>query len=129
MLVLQASCVSAQKTMNQPDKIICVGTLHPLSQTTLEVKKGDIFCYNAAVHGSVGIGVEYYIEDKEIVELHSSKLEYEHEEKVKEHMSGADAATKTFAFQALKSGETNVIIKEVFRGDVRQTHTFKIIVK
>ena len=121
-LVLQASCVGAQK-------IICTKTLHPLSQTALEVKQGDIFCYPAPVHGSVGIGVEYEIEDKEIVKFHSSTLDYKNKEEMEEGMSGAASATKTLAFQALKSGETNVIIKDVFRGEVRQIYIFKVIVK
>lgn len=129
LLVLQASCVSTQKTNAQNDKITCTSTLHPLSQTSLEIKTGAIFCYNAAVHGSVGIGVEYYIEDKEIVKFHSSSIEYEHKEKMEKGMSGADSATKTLVFQALKKGETNIIVKDVFRGEVKNSYTFKITVK
>ncbi len=132
MLLGQASCVNTQKTTTQTmqkDNIVCVGTLHPISQTTLEIKKGDTFCYNATVHASVGIEVAYEINNDKIVTFHSSKLVYMNKEKVEQNMPGADKATKTLVFQALEKGETNVVIKEVFRGDTKNTYNFKITVK
>lgn len=104
-------------------------TLHPLSQTSLEVKKGEQFYYEATVHASVGIHIEYAIDNTEIVVFHHDKMNYKNKEAMEKGMSGADEATQTFVFQAKSSGETTITIKEMFRGKEEQTHVFKITVK
>lgn len=104
-------------------------TLNPLSDSSIEILKNEIFYYETTVHASVGIEVEYEIENTKIVQFHHEDISYKHKKDMEKGLSGADEATKTFAFKAKSRGTTIITIKELFRGDVKNTYTFKIIVK
>jgi len=122
------SC-SSQNNSKKDDCMKCSKTLDPLSKASLEVSKDDIFYYEGFMHASVGEDVEYEIENTEIVSFHHEEVRYKNEKDMKEGMSGADAASKTLAFQAKWKGETTITIKEMFRGDVKNSHKFKIVVQ
>jgi len=128
-LVLHASCVGTQMKQTKNDYKKCSKTLHPLSQMAITVAKNDVFCYEGTVHASVGIAIGYEIKNNEIVKFHHDETLYKNKEAIKKGVTGADEATKILAFQALIIGETEVTIQEVFRGEVRQSYTFKITVK
>jgi hypothetical protein len=100
-------------------------TLHPLSNTAFEVKKDEIFYYEAEVHTSVGIQVEYEVEDTQIIAFHHSEIRYKNKQNVEK---GADEAIKILAFEAKSVGETTITFKELFRGEIKNTYTFKITV-
>lgn len=120
-------CFNIACTKAQSNKL--AKTLHPLSDSSIEVLKNEIFYYEATVHASVGIEVDYEIENTEIVQLHHQEIRYKNKKDMEKGLSGADEATKTFAFEAKWSGETTVTIKELFRGDLKNTYIFKIKVK
>ncbi len=126
LLLLTTQCTTTQKASKKNENI---QTLNPLSTKVLEVKKEAMFCYKGDVHASVGLNVAYEISDVKIVKLQKQDLEFANKEAVKQHMSGGDKATKTFTFQAISEGETNVIITEIFRGEISKKYEFKIIVK
>ncbi len=126
-LILCIMCFSAACT--QAQKLKLAKSLNPLSNNIIEVGKDEIFYYDADVHTSVGIEVEYGIGDTEVVQFDHSEIIYENKEDMEEGMTGADAATKTLVFKAKKSGETTITISELFRGEIKQTYIFKITVK
>ncbi|KOY88155.1 hypothetical protein AD998_10920 [bacterium 336/3] len=95
-------------------------------QKDLTITPDEFFYYEADIHGSVGIGVEYEIGDTNVVAFDHDEIRYKNKGKIE---PGGDKATKTFAFRAKKLGETTLTIKETFRGDVKKTYTNKIIVK
>jgi hypothetical protein len=128
-LALTFSSCLAQNTMKKDAQPTQENTLHPLSKTSLDVQKGDVFYYGGAVHGSVGIAIEYEIANKSIVKFHHDSVDYKNKDAVEKGMSGADEATKIFAFEALQKGETTITINELFRGTVENSFTFKINVK
>ncbi|MCU0436816.1 MAG: hypothetical protein MUC49_02815 [Raineya sp.] len=108
------------------DCIKCAKTLDPLLQKDLTIAPDEIFYYEAEIHGSVGIGVEYEIGDTNVVAFDHDEIRYKNKGEI---APGGDKATKTFTFKAKKLGETTLTIKETFRGDVKKTYTNKIIVK
>jgi hypothetical protein len=132
ILIFQTSCSVLQKSKptdgkNNPKK--CVKMLHPISQTNILIKKEDIFCYEGEVFYSVGKEITYEINNQDIVKLDDTQIRYKNEDAVKKGLSGADAATITIAFRAMSRGETTVIIKEMFRGEVKNIYEFKITIE
>lgn len=95
--------------------------------SSMEVEVGDQLYYSAGVHGSVGIQASCYSEFDSILQFKESHFAYD--DLKKSEMPGGDAATKTFIFTALKAGTSRVMIKEHFRGELRQEHIVEIIVR
>jgi hypothetical protein len=131
LLITPISCLYAQndKSKKKPRKKSekCSQILNPLATSALTIKAGEIVCYAGEVHGSVGSGLSYSIEDESIVKLSYEKMQYHNKDHDK--MPGADKATKTYAFKGVKSGKTKVTVNEVFRGKVENTYSFEITVQ
>jgi len=121
LMILNGAC-----SEKKDDCVKCAKTLDILSKKDFIIAPDEFFYYEADIHGSVGIGVEYEIGDTNVVAFDHDEIRYKNKGKIE---PGGDKATKTFAFRAKKLGETTLTIKETFRGDVKQTYTNKIIVK
>jgi hypothetical protein len=121
LMILNGAC-----SEKKDDCVKCAKTLDILSKKDFIIAPDEIFYYEADIHGSVGIGVEYEIGDTSIVAFDHDEIRYKNKGEIE---PGGDQATKTFAFKAKKLGETTIVVKETFRGDVKQTYTNKIIVK
>jgi len=126
-LLLYFVCFNFTHSKAQQHKL--TKTLHPFSNTVFEVKKDEIFYYEAKVHASVGIQVEYEIENTQIIAFHHSEIRYKNKQNVEKGLSGADEAIKILAFEAKSIGETTLTFKELFRGEIKNTYIFKITVK
>ncbi|PWL28742.1 MAG: hypothetical protein DCO96_07930 [Fluviicola sp. XM-24bin1] len=99
--------------------------LDPLTGTdTLRV--GQYLTYSGHIHGSVGEQVAVIVSDESMVQLIDSEITYKYDQS--EGLSGADAAWKTFLFKAEKVGQTEIVVQEIFRGEVIQESTVVIVV-
>lgn len=127
-LIASVNCLYAQKkekTKKKSEK--CSQMLNPLATSNITVKTGEIICYAGEVHGSVGSGLSYSIKDESIIKLNHETLKYNDESR--KNMPGGDKATKTYAFKAIKEGETTLTVNEMFRGEVKNSYSFQIKVK
>jgi hypothetical protein len=87
---------------------------------------GQKLVYTASVHGSVGNSTEVSC-DGNIIKLLDSKHKYDNPSKSK--MSGGDAATVKYTFEAMEVGPGTVTIVKSFRGEVQNTFELKIEVE
>ena len=101
-------------------------TLNNTQSVTLKVNEKA--SYNFSLHVSVGITAEYFISDENILKYIDTKIKYYHSERMKPGMTGGDSAKGTFIFKAIKQGETELIIKHLFRGDLEKEIRIKILV-
>jgi hypothetical protein len=92
-----------------------------------EVNVGQQLTYTASIHGSVGYTCEVYSSDENIVKFIDKKHEYDNP--ANSNMSGGDAATNTYTFEAIESGETSINVIKYFRGDIENSYELKITVK
>lgn len=81
-----------------------------------EMKVGDKAYYSGAEHGSVGTQVNAWSADSEVLKLLSKSFEYDNPENAE--MSGGDAGSETYIFEAMKPGKGVVKIEKSYRGDV-----------
>ncbi len=102
-------------------------TINLLSTSKITVKVGENFYFGHESHGSVGVGSDYYITDKEIFILESRKIEFDkkHEEK----MSGGDSGTEYYIFKGLKKGTSKLKITTLFRGEVKNEAEIEVVVE
>ncbi|MEZ4936170.1 MAG: hypothetical protein R2799_01100 [Crocinitomicaceae bacterium] len=88
----------------------------------LEVKVGTKIYYTGSVHGSVGstfsIGAD--------PEIKFVRKYFHYNDPKKAEMNGGDAGKETYVYEASKTGEYTVTIKERFRGEVQYTHNVKV---
>lgn len=90
------------------------------------VKIGQQVYYVADVHGSVGSTATAYSKDETVLAFQSNILQY-NDEKAAE-MPGGDAASLYFVFDPVKVGTSDVIVTEMFRGEVKNEYTITITV-
>lgn len=102
-----------EKKFTPTEKMIAINE----STQTLELKKGDVVYYQAKEHASVGIGVGLYVEQEEILKI--IDFHEDHENPDWEKTDGGDRALITFVLKALKEGSTEISIKSLYRGDVK----------
>jgi len=95
----------------------------------LHISKGEVLTYTGYVHISVGYWLEYKIGNEQTLQLKNSKVDYQNPENMRAGMTGGDAANKTFYFEAIAAGETELQILKNFRGEIESQETWKIIVK
>lgn len=88
-----------------------------------EMKVGDKFYYSGHTHGSVGeeFSLSYDSDAFKQIDKH-----FCYDDPKKAEMSGGDGGTRTYTYQVLKKGEYTLVIKDLFRGDVKNTYEVKI---
>lgn len=116
-LAFACACSSAQKGM------VKIAALD--KEVTLKVGQKAYLTLN--IHGSVGEDAEVYSRDENIFKLVDTQFEYDDDSKAE--MSGGDAGTDTYTFEAMKEGTTRLQVIEIYRGEVTQESTINIIVK
>lgn len=89
--------------------------------------KGQQAYYDASVHGSVGYTASVSISNEKVLKLVKTTKTYKNPKQ--SHMSGGDAATRRYIFEAIASGLSTVIIKKAFRGELQNTHRIDVEVK
>jgi len=82
--------------------------------------------YEYPLHLSVGVSCQYVIEDDTIVKLAENKEVYKQPERL--GIPGADAATGTFFFEAVKPGRTVVTLQHLFRGSIEKEIRVNVVV-
>lgn len=123
LFALVLNCTQAQSPKTKTQKM---KNLHSymLSGKTLTLKVGQKARLRMSVHGSVGITADVYSNDDDIVKFVETQTKYK--DKKHEELDGADEATKTYIFEAVKAGETIIYAEEGFRGDVTSKRPIKI---
>ena len=101
--------------------------LNALGSKDYTLKVGEKVYFQMEVHASVGIGLQYENSNESVLKLFSD--EYNFKRKQEPGMTGGDAATQVFTFEALKVGETKLTFKKNFRGTIENTTEFNITVK
>lgn len=87
------------------------------------VKVGQQVYYSARVHGSVGYSAEVYSMGIGL-NLGANFTEYDQEQEA--GMSGGDAATEYFVFDALEVGTYTIRANHYFRGELENEYTITI---
>lgn len=95
--------------------------------TEYSVLVGQKLTYAAKEHGSVGSTQSVAVEDENIVSLLDKKRTYDQPEN--SNMSGGDASTTLYSFEAKKEGTTQVLIKKYFRGTLENEFYLTITVE
>lgn len=103
-------------------------TLSPFEQE-LNVKKNDQLKYSYTEHVSVGYTADFEIENQEILIHLETDTAYRYPEKMKEGMTGGDAANTTFTFGAIAEGTTLLIIRKYYRSELETEYRFRINIK
>lgn len=98
--------------------------LHVL-QGEAKMKVGQKFYYSDHTHGSVGEEFKISCSSSAFKQVDSH---FSYDDPKKANMSGGDGGTKTFVYEALKPGEYTVTIRDIFRGDTKNTYELKITV-
>jgi hypothetical protein len=99
------------------------------NEQSITIKINEKVSYDFSLHESVGFTAEYYIKDEGIIKYINTKVKYYHPERMKPGMTGGDSARGTFIFKAIKQGETELVIKHLFRGEVDKIVKIQITVK
>lgn len=97
-----------------------------LLKGSIKLKVGQTAYLSYTVHGSVGIGGGVEVADEAILKTTDKHLAY-HQVQV-EGKTGADKATETLVFQALKEGKTLLVFRDSFRGKTENIHRIKVTV-
>ncbi len=103
--------------------------LNNIGLKEVTVKVGDQLTYSFEVHGSVGYSGAYKIDHEEVVMFADEKIKYHHPERMKEGMTGGDAATGTYVFKAKAPGTATITVDQLFRGEVEASSAFNITVQ
>ena len=95
----------------------------------IKVKTGDKLGYSFREHMSVGYWAEFEIEDESVIRHSGTDTVYNTPERMREPgMSGADAAKTTFFFEAISTGTSLLIMRNIFRGEIENEYKFRITV-
>lgn len=95
----------------------------PENQMDYQVKEGKTIGFKTSVHGSVGMAAEYEIEDEKILKFENSEVIYDNPGF---QGTGGDSGKKKFTFRGLEKGKTKVIIKKIYRGDLKEKIVLEI---
>ncbi len=94
--------------------------------SAVDLKVGQQVSYHYKKHDSVGFTAEYLISDKTKLQFVEDQTDYTHPENMGEGMTGGDAATGLFIFQAAQPGETTLTVQHLFRGDLESEKQIKL---
>ena len=97
--------------------------------STVNLKMGEKCSFTFEKWSSVGFEVEYTIGDETIIQAIDKNINHLHPFKVMSGMPGSDEAKGIFIFQAQRTGKTHLILREVFRREVRSEKTINVTVK
>jgi hypothetical protein len=87
------------------------------------------FAYVAyQVHGSVGIEGEAKSQNTNILKFVKKQFRFDNPADAKQALHGGDSGKEFAIFKALKVGKTEVIVKDVFRGEPQKTYKIQVIV-
>lgn len=111
--------------MQQIQELMEIIKLSPLNEE-LNITKADQLEFSYREHISVGYTAEFEIENQEILIHQKTDIVYKSPERMKEGMTGGDAATATFRFKAIAIGKTLLTIRKYFRGELETEYTFRI---
>lgn len=89
---------------------------------------GGLLRCDFMAHPSVGFTIGHEIGDESIVRLKEKTSHYIHPEAIEKGMCGADEQRGTWLFEAVKSGETQLILKQYFRDELHSECRVTIIV-
>jgi hypothetical protein len=97
------------------------------AKSDVKAKIGDKLGYSFHEHMSVGFWAEFEIEDETVLRHSGTDTVYNTPERMNEPgMSGADAARTTFFFEAISTGTSLLIVRNIYRGDVESEYKFRI---
>ncbi len=95
----------------------------------IEVSLGETFAIGFHRHGSVGEDAEFEIADVNIVEFVREEAEYLHPERLGSGITGGDAERCKWLFLAKQKGQTDIIVRELFRFEVEREVSISVIVE
>ena len=95
-------------------------------RTNYTMTVGQLAEFAGSVHGSVGEEVEVWSTDESILKMVEKDFEYDNPQK--SGMSGGDAGTKSYVFEAVKAGEVTVMVRKIYRGEEKDKTELKIVV-
>ncbi|MDX2304489.1 MAG: hypothetical protein NW226_16905 [Microscillaceae bacterium] len=120
LFIICITCVVMAQENASSDMI----KLSPLSKKSVSVQVGQKLYFEAKVHGSVGMSAQFSISNEKTIRLVSEDLEFKNPQQA--DMPGGDSAVRTYIFEAIQPGTSQIKIEQVFRGKVEDSYTFKI---
>lgn len=97
------------------------------NEVTVKVGAKLVFAYTS--HGSVGYGAKHHLDAQTVVRFVSDDVTFDKPEASRKGMTGADAGTGRMVFEAVAKGRATLEVEELFRGTVRNSAKFTIIVE
>ncbi|MCF2135907.1 MAG: protease inhibitor I42 family protein [Candidatus Thorarchaeota archaeon] len=89
---------------------------------------GDRFYLQYHRHGSVGEDAEIIVENDGIISVEKKESEYLHPERMKPGMTGGDAEHVRWFFRAASPGTTKIIVRKLFRFEIEDECSMKIVI-
>lgn len=132
LILTLSACAETRQTQTnttttEPEKSTKQITLNPLMAFDYMLQINQTALLEMSEHGSVGSTSEVLIQDETILTLVSDEFKYTKEPK--EGMTGGDAGTRSYIFKALKTGETTITAKDIYRGKLQSETIFNITVQ
>lgn len=135
LIALLAACAETKQTQtntatietSEPEKSTDQIELNPLKSFDYTLLVNQTALLNMSEHASVGSTSEVLIHDETILTLVSDEFKYTKEPK--EGMTGADAGSRSYIFKALKTGETTITAKDIYRGKLQSETIYSITVQ
>ncbi len=103
--------------------------LEPGEQSLVTLRVGQRATCAADVHGSVGKTAEGESADPAILALVDSTIAYLHPGNMQPGMTGGDAATHNFVFEARAPGATTITLRRLYRGNPEETKVWQVRVE
>lgn len=96
-------------------------------QSDYKIKVGQLISCRLYQFSSTGLNTEYSIDNDEVLALSRNKREFANPSK--SEMPGGDKGHSNVVFEATKAGICNLVIREMYRGNLRKELKYKIIVE
>jgi predicted secreted protein len=135
LIALLAACAETKETQTTSTSSTNVESeksteqieLNPLKSFDYTLQINQTALLNMSEHASVGSTSEVLIQDETILALVSDEFKYTKEPK--EGMTGGDAGSRSYIFKALKTGQTSITAKDIYRGKLQSETIFNITVQ
>lgn len=119
--------LSKDKSSSKNKSELEIVIINPLTQSDYKIKLGQQISYSFREHGSVGISAEQELSDENVLVLKERNKVYKNKDR--KHLAGADNSTVTLIFEGKSIGSSDLIIRKMYRGDIKEELIFKITVE
>jgi hypothetical protein len=119
--------LSKDKSSSKNKSELEIAIITSLTQSEYKIKLGQQISYSFREHGSVGISAEHELSDDNVLLLKERNKVYKNKDR--KHLAGADNSTVTLIFEGKAIGSSDLIVRKMYRGDIKEELIFNITVE